>query len=82
MYIIIDLKDNSARVTNFKQSVANLIGVHRNTVINNLNKENPCEINGYTVYEAVYIKGKVTKGNRDNLATRQRKALEKGGYNE
>lgn len=77
MYIIINLKDNTARVTNFKQSVADLIGVHRNTINNNLKKQNPSEINGFTIYEAVYIKGRVTKGNRDNLATRKLKAQQK-----
>lgn len=82
MYIIINTEDDTARVTNFKQSVADLIGVHRNTVINRLNKENPSLINGFKVYEAEYIKGKVSKGNRDSWAERARKAMKRNGYDE
>lgn len=82
MYVIINEETNTARVTNHKTAVANLIGVHRNTVINNLRKSNPTSINGFTIYEATYIKGKVTKGNTDSMRERQRKARKKEGYDD
>lgn len=80
MYIIINNTTKKATATKQKVIVANILNCHRNTVTNNLKKENPFEYNEFTVYEGSFIKDNVTSGNKDNLETRQKKWQEKNKY--
>lgn len=82
MYIAINNATQKAVTANQKTIIANYIGVHRNTITNNLTKGNPCIIGAFTVYEAEFFKDKVTAGNRDKQSERIRKALIKDGYSE
>jgi hypothetical protein len=80
MYIIINNKTNKATTTNQKTIVASYIGVHRNTITNNLNKSNPTTIGEYTIYKGTFLKNNVSSGNTLSLKERQAKWIEKNEY--
>ena len=81
MYIIINNETQKATTTKQKTIVANILNVHRNTILNKFKKEgNPFKHNEFIVYEGTFIKDKVSKGNKDTFIERQKKWREKNEF--
>ena len=64
IYILKELSSGNMETTFQKTKVADILGVHRNTVGNKLKQSNPFIHGGYEVFEAFHHISNVSSGNR------------------